>query len=55
MGFASNAGFTSAEIGFEGDGWTVYDDGKSWQWYWGDKIPNPKADHVNVTWSKVPD
>jgi hypothetical protein len=32
-----------------------YDDGKNWDWYWGDKLPNTKAERVNVTWSKVAD
>jgi hypothetical protein len=32
-----------------------YDEGKSWQWYPGDKIPDLKPARVQVAWSKVSD
>jgi hypothetical protein len=31
-----------------------YDDGKTWQWFAGDKVPDPEPDKVFVGWSKAP-
>jgi hypothetical protein len=32
-----------------------YDDGKTWEWYYGANIPDQKIKTVLVTWSKVTD